>query len=219
MAGFRELPLIVNILLAVAVAMLVVGAGWYIPGLPWQEQRVELESLKKQQDVLGPDVQRLRDYQRGQAELKSQIAAQEKQLEVLRTIVPEEKEIDEFIRMVHAAAATSNVEIRRFTAKPVVAREFHNELPFEIEYDGPYFSVWNFFGRLGRLSRIINVSDLNFVGLDHYRNTKGKEKYPVRPGTSVIATCTVTTFYTKAEPELLAAAQVGKRPAKQPPKR
>ena len=38
-------------------------------------------------------------------------------------------------------------------------------MPFDIEADGPYFSVLDFFARLGRLSRIINVGDLKMSSL------------------------------------------------------
>src|SRR5438552_14900932 len=64
---------------------------------------------------------------------------------------------------------------------------------FEIQADGPYFNVLDFFGRLGRLSRIINVGDLAF---DAPENSKGT-KFPVHPGTTVSGTFTATTFFTK----------------------
>jgi len=39
----------------------------------------------------------------------------------------------------------AGIEIRRYTAKPVSTREFYTEVPFEVELDGPYYSVLNFF--------------------------------------------------------------------------
>jgi hypothetical protein len=51
----------------------------------------------------------------------------------------------------------------------------------------------DFFGRLGRLSRIINVGDLEFADPDKSKGTK----YPIRPGTTVSAIFTATTFFTK----------------------
>ena len=85
-----------------------------------------------------------------------------KQLETLKTIVPEEKEQDEFIRLVQGAASASNVQIRRLTAKPVVAREYHYDMPFELQADGPYFNLLDFFGRSEPAVRIINVGDIDF---------------------------------------------------------
>jgi len=64
-------------------------------------------------------------------------------------------------------------------------------MPFEVQADGPYFNVLDFFGRLSRLSRIINVGDLQF-------GDAGKGNgYVVRPGTTVTGTFTATTYFTK----------------------
>jgi hypothetical protein len=68
-------------------------------------------------------------------------------------------------------------------------------MPFEIQVDGPYFAIEDFFSRLSRLSRIINVGDLTFSAVDATKGTG----YPVRPGTSVSGTCTVTTFFSKPD--------------------
>lgn len=214
MASFRELPPLMNILLAILLAVVVVAAGMYVPGSPLTTQREQIAAANKEIADLEPQVRQLEDYERRHADLKAQVAGLEKQLEVLRTIVPEEKDVDDFIRMMHASAASSNVEIRRITSKPVVAKEFYNELPFEIEFDGPYYSVMTFFAKLGRLSRIINVSDLMFLNMERAKD-KGGPKFPVRPGTSVIATCTATTFFTKTDPGA-AGAQPGKTPGKAP---
>jgi Tfp pilus assembly protein PilO len=221
MAGFRDLPMIGNILLAVVLAGIVIGAGLYIPMSPLQSQRLQLDQVNADIQKLQPEVNGLKNYEARHADLKNSIGAQQKQLDVLRTIVPEEKEIDDFIRMVHASAATSNVEIRRVTAKPVITKEYHNELPFEVEFDGPYYAVWNFFAKLGRLARIINVSDLSFFSLERVQQEKGQVKYPVKPGTTVVATATAVTFFTKMPEPTEAPAKgkaKGKTPAKAPGK-
>jgi len=111
----------------------------------------------------------------------------------LKTIVPEEKELDEFMRLIQGAASASGVQIRSLIANAVAAKEYHYELPFEITVDGPYFNIEDFFSRLSRLSRIINVGDLTFNGLT---DTKGSA-FPLRPGTTVTGKCLVTTFFSK----------------------
>jgi len=138
-----------------------------------------------------------------------------KQLDTLKTIVPEEKEADEFIRLIQGAASASSVQVRRLKALAIVPKEYHYEMPFEIQADGPYFNVLDFFGRMGRLSRIINVGDLAF---DAPENGKGT-KYPVRPGTTVSGTFTATTFFTKpadsgAAPAPASGAKPGSTPGK-----
>ena len=66
-------------------------------------------------------------------------------------------------------------------------------MPFEVQADGPYFNLLDFFGRLSRLSRIINVGDIDFEDANGSKATK----YPLRPGASVSGIFTATTFFTK----------------------
>jgi len=120
------------------------------------------------------------------------MAALNKQLDTLKTIVPEEKETDEFMRQLQGAAAVSGVQVRKLTSLPVVTREYHYEMPFQIQVDGPYYSIVDFFSRLSRMSRIINVGDLTFGGLGEGGKTAG---YPIRPNTTVTGSCMVTTFF------------------------
>jgi Tfp pilus assembly protein PilO len=106
------------------------------------------------------------------------------------------------------AASASNVSIRHLKAQAIVPKEYHYEMPFEVQADGPYFNLLDFFGRLGRLSRIINVGDLTFDDPD---KSKGS-KYPTRPGTTVSGIFTATTFFTKPA-DTGAAPLAGAKPA------
>jgi hypothetical protein len=86
-------------------------------------------------------------------------------------------------------------------------------MPFEAQADGPYFNMLDFFSRLSRLSRIINVGDLQF---DDPGQAKGA-KYAIRPGTTVSGIFTVTTFFTK--PADTAPGTGGAKPASTPGKK
>jgi type IV pilus assembly protein PilO len=208
--SFREFPWYIQALLFVALAVLLIGAGEFVPYSPVQQVRSNLERLNADYTRLNQEVTQLQVYDRRYAEFRAEMDALQKQLDTLRTIVPEEKELDEFMRLLQGAASSSNVQIRRLTAQPVSAREYHYEMPFELQVDGPYFSILDFFSRLSRLSRIINVGDIAFSGIGEARMTK----YPLRPGTTVTGTFTATTFFTKAAeqvPGAAAAKQPGKR--------
>jgi type IV pilus assembly protein PilO len=191
---FQSMSVIMQGLLALAIAVVLVLAGVYVPVSPVAQERDEFDKAVRQRAQLNQEVTQLQVYRQRYGELKSQMDALSKQLETLKTIVPEEKEVDEFIRLVQGAAVASNVQIRRLTAQPIMAREYHYDMPFEVQADGPYFNVLDFFGRLSRLSRIINVGDLDF---EDASGTKAA-KYALRPGTTVTGIFTATTFFTKA---------------------
>jgi type IV pilus assembly protein PilO len=201
--SFREYPWYLQALIFFALALVIFGAGEYVP--PVASMRSTLDANHTKDSDLNREVAQLQVYERRNAEFKVEMAALEKQLETLKTIVPEEKELDEFMRLLQEAASASGVQIRSLTAQAVVPKDYHYELPFTITVDGPFFSIEDFFARLSRLSRIINVGDLSFTGTD-----PSKSRYPARPGTTVSGTCTVTTFFSK--PADTAPAPAGKTP-------
>jgi type IV pilus assembly protein PilO len=203
------MSLIMQVLLALAITVVLVVVGVYVPGSPVAQERDEVDKAVRERAQLNQEVTQLQVYRARYSELKSQMDALNKQLDTLKTIVPEEKETDEFIRLVQGAAAASNVQLRRLTAQAIVTREYHYEMPFELQADGPYFNILDFFGRLSRLSRIINVGDLVFAepGSSGARGSK----YPLRPGTTVSGVFTATTFFTK--PSDAAAATSPATPA------
>jgi type IV pilus assembly protein PilO len=200
--SFKEAPWYIQALIFVALAIVLLAAGEYTPGLPVAAARAELEQLRNQETRLNQEVSALQVYERRYAEFTQEMNALTKQLDTLRTIVPEGKEIDEFMRLLQGSASASGVQVRRLAAQTVVARDYHYDMPFEIEVDGPYYNIVDFFARLSRLSRIINVSDLTFNGLG-----EGRTRYPVRPNTTVTGSCVVTTFFTTQTAEQPAAAQ------------
>src|SRR5690348_12305849 len=205
---FRDISVFMQGLVAVAIAVVVLLLGVYLPVSPVAQERDAVEKAVQQRTTLNQEVTQLQVYRQRYGELKQQMDALSKQLDTLKTIVPEEKETDEFIRLLQGAASASNVQVRRLTAQAVVPKEYHYEMPFEVQADGPYFNILDFFGRLGRLSRIINVGDLTF---DDPEKSKGT-KYPTRPGTTVSGIFTATTFFTK--PADTGAAPVpGAKPA------
>jgi type IV pilus assembly protein PilO len=208
---FRDMSVIMQGLVALAIAVILVLAGLYAPFSPVAQERSAYDAAVQQRTKLNQDVTQLQVYKQRYGELKQQMEALSKQLDTLKTIVPEEKEVDEFIRQVQGAASASNVQLRRLTAQNIVPKEFHYEMPFEAQADGAYFNVLDFFSRLSRLSRIINVGDLQFD--DPTGSSSKGTKYPIRPGETVTGVFTITTFFTKQADTAPAGAGGAKAPA------
>jgi len=206
---FRDMSVIIQALVAAAVAFVLVLVGVFVPGSPIARERDEVDTAVQKKTKLNQEVTQLQVYKQRYGELKQQMDGLSKQLETLKTIVPEEKETDEFIRLLQGAASASNVSIRRLKAQAIVPKEYHYEMPFEVQADGPYFNLLDFFGRLGRLSRIINVGDLSFDDPDKSKGTR----YATRPGTTVSGIFTATTFFTKPADAGAAAPAAGAKPA------
>ncbi len=209
--NFRELPWFVQALVFVLLAIGLVLAGEYIPMSPVAGKRVEREAAAQRLAGLQNEVSQLQVYDRRYREFQAEMISLQQQLENLRQIVPEEKQADEFIRTIQDAANTAHIEIRRITAKPIVSHDFYSDMPFELELDGPYYGIMEFYDRLRGLSRIINVSEVALKGV----GDTVKIRFPVPPTTSVTGTCLATTFFTQgAAPEAKPGPPAGAQPAR-----
>jgi type IV pilus assembly protein PilO len=191
--SFREFPWYLQALIFVGLAVLLIGMGEYIPASPVQSARANLDKLNTEYSTLKQQVDVMSVYERRYSEFKADMESLQKQLDTLKTIVPEEKDLDDFIRMLQGAASESGVQIRRLVAQPVQTKEYHFEMPFDLQVDGPYFAILDFFSRLSRLPRITNVGDLNFSGFGQ----GSASRFVLRPGTTVSGNFTATTFFTK----------------------
>jgi len=190
--SFRELPAPAQALLLLALAGAIILLGEYVPGLPMQAVRVDRENAEKNLASIQKDVQALQVYERQSGQLRADIEAMQKELETLKTIVPDEKQVDEFIKALSDSAHASSVSLRRLTAKPIEPKDYFYEVPFEVDVDGPYYQVMDFFSRLGHLSRIINVGDMEMGNPTEARHGN----FMLRPGTTVVGTFTATTYFT-----------------------
>jgi type IV pilus assembly protein PilO len=212
MENFNELSSVKQWGILALGALVLTGALYFTV---FKSQQTANASAQKELDAKLQENAELEKYKTKLDDIERQLASLKQQLEIERKIVPDEKEIDGFIKMLDAEAMKAGVELRRFTAKPVGSREFYTEVPFELELDGPYYSALNFFDRVGKLERIVNVSGLLVSTTKKPSDAKAKHSYQYAPNESVVATCTATTFFshdtTPAAPAAGAAGQAAKR--------
>src|SRR5262249_14617211 len=162
MAKISEMPAKIQVLFTVGVVLgLSLAAYFFIYKSKVDDNKAAQQAL----DARKAENDALRPYEPKLQELTRQIALLKDQLEIQKRIVPDEKEADQFMRLMQETASTAGVEIRRYTAKPTAQRDFFTEAPFEMELDGPYYSMLNYFERVGKLERIINVNALKVASL------------------------------------------------------
>jgi type IV pilus assembly protein PilO len=211
MAKFSELPG------RTQVAMIVGGAvaltvGFYFLQLrnmtaANQTASAALQAKQRENNLLRP-------YRDKERELQEKIAALQQQLEILKKIVPDEKEADQFMHIMQATANATGVEIRRYTSKPVVTHEFYTEAPFDMDIDGPYYSVLNFFAHSAKLERIINVAGLQMATVKKPSDAKVRKAYQYAPSESVVVNCLATTFFSHESTPQAAPPKPANAPAR-----
>ena len=206
--NLREMSLPMQALVFAVIAVALIAAGLFVPMSPIKEKQAALAAAQVDLKNLTSQKAQLESFRTRLPELQNSIQGVQNDIDNLRRIIPSEKDTDEFIRLMQGAAAGAGVNIRRLKAQAVAARDQYYEMPFEVDIDGPYYAVSDFFSRLSKVSRMINVGDLTLKS-----TAEGARKYPIRPGTTVSGTFTAITFFTKAG-EAPAAAPASAPPAK-----
>jgi type IV pilus assembly protein PilO len=123
----------------------------------------------------------------------------ESRLENLRAVLPEEKDAADLLRRMQTVATQSNLTIKSFKPAPVVTKQLHVEWPIQLELEGSYHNLATFFDRVGKFTRIVNIT-----GVD----VRGNNRAGVA-GPSIEATCVATTFVLLDAPALAAARASG----------
>jgi type IV pilus assembly protein PilO len=211
LSGFKLLGTLV-------LAGAVVTGGLYYTAFKMQREANQT-AQQKLQATLRENAE-LEAYRPKLADIERQLTSLKQQLEIEKRIVPDEKEVDNFMRMVSAEARKAGVEVRRYTSRPYVNKDFYTEVPFEVEFDGPYYSMLEFFNRVGKLERIMNVSNLLVATTKKPSDAHAKHTYQYSANESVVATCVTTTFFSH-DLEPAATDKPGKpgTPAKKPGKK
>lgn len=204
---FSELPWFIQGLIYVLLAVGIYFAGEYLDISPVKAARAEQARLEDQRSKLRAEVALLQAVKQDHQRLLTELEAVEQQLARLRTLVPEKKLTDEFMRTLQGAASGAQVAVRRLRSRAVVIKEFYAEMPFDVQMDGGYYDVSGFFDRLGKTGRIINASGVSLQGVS---GRSGGQRYAYAAGTTVAGECVVTTYYTPSEAELAAAAPPGR---------
>src|ERR1700686_4035529 len=108
-------------------AALVLGAALITAALHFTLFKSQREANALAQTALESKLREnaeLESYAPKLKDLERQLASLKQQLEIERKIVPDEKEVDNFMRMVSGEARKSGVEIRRYPARPYVTKDF-----------------------------------------------------------------------------------------------
>src|SRR3954465_2913576 len=197
MAGFSEMPKSAQIGIIAVVCAILFGCGWVFMVKPAKDANDQAQiALTQLQD----ENKKLREYQPKLDELNRQMASLQQQLAIQQKIVPDQKEADKFMHLMQDTAQSAGVDVRRYTASGLNTKEFYTEVPFEMDVDGQYYSVLNFFERVNKLERIINISNLKVSTTAKPADAKVKKQYKYAPSESVVSSFTATTFFSHDAP-------------------
>jgi type IV pilus assembly protein PilO len=197
-----KLPWYGQIGVFVALALVLAGAFYYQVESPAQEQ---MTSRRTELTAIQTRITNGQAMARRLPEFRKEIAELEARLEVLKPILPTDRDAGDLLRRVQTLAVQSNLTILGFRPQAITLNEIHAEWPISLQLEGSYHNLGVFLDRVSKFPRIINIGSMNLTA-----------KNPPEPNASMNMAVTATTFVLVEPPA--GAASNAKGPA-QPAKK
>jgi type IV pilus assembly protein PilO len=164
------------------VALAAVGCGLFYYYYE-EPARADMVSRQTQLTALHADITKGLTTAKKLPEFRQQVSDLESRLANLKAILPEEKDAADLLNRMQTVAQLSNMTIKEFKPSPTVTKQLHAEWPIALELEGTYHNLAIFFDRVGKFTRIVNISGLT---------VKGRDK--ADGSATITATCVATTF-------------------------
>ena len=198
--SLTKLPWYAQVGAFVALAAGGCGVFYYYYEMP---TRADLDSRQQQLASLRADITKGLSTAKKLPEFRAQVSDLEIRLEGLRAVLPDEKDAADLLNRMQVVASQSSLTIKSFKPGATVTKQLHAEWPITLELEGTYHNLALFFDRVGKFTRIVNVTGVEI---------KGKDK--PEPNATITATCVATTFVLLDKPGPKAAPKPGAAPTK-----
>jgi type IV pilus assembly protein PilO len=188
-----------------ALSLAASGVFWNWYARPAQ---ASLDQRRAQLELVHKDIERGLATARRLPEFRRQVTDLEAQLDRLRPVLPDEKDVADLLRRIQGMATQSNLTIRGFVPQAVATRQMYAEWPIGLQLEGTYHNLGNFLERVSKFPRIINITGIHI-----------RAKEPQTADDTISADCTATTFVLiepSAKPATAAASAA--RPAAATPR-
>ena len=168
-------------LAGIAVILIALGAGFFF-GLE-KPKLNELKGLQSKLDKLNSDISETKKVANNLPKFQAEYEGLKKDLDSALTELPNSKEIPSLLTRITSAGKGAGLDFLVFRPKGETPKEFYAEVPVDISVSGPFFGIANFFVAVGKLPRIVNISNVSFAEI---RNDRGRNVVKVN--------CQATTF-------------------------
>jgi type IV pilus assembly protein PilO len=178
--SFTKMPWYGQLGAFATLSLLGAGVFWNWYAKPVQDT---IDQRQAQLATIRADIDRGLATARSLPEFRREVASLEAQLDRLRPVLPDEKDVGDLLRRIQGMATQSDLTIRGFAPQAVATKQMYAEWPIGLQLDGTYHNLGSFLERVSKFPRIINVTSIHI-----------KAKNGANAGDTITADCTATTF-------------------------
>jgi len=165
-AKVEQLSRVQRVAISAVTFALIAGGFIYLSYWPKFEQinrlNTELEKLEKKLKAAKNNAKDLKKFQ-------AKIKDAEAQFQMAMKKLPEKEEIPSLLSSISNSGQQVGLEFLLFEPKPEKKKEFYAEIPVAMSIKGDYHNLALFFDQVARLSRIVNIQNIQIA------KAKGKD--------------------------------------------
>ncbi|PYN83707.1 MAG: hypothetical protein DMD96_01445 [Candidatus Rokuibacteriota bacterium] len=159
----RSQKLVVGVMGAIVIA----AAGYFLLLAPAEAQNSQLST---QLTSLQTEVARSRAIVADLMKYRREAVELEARLNALKEKLPGEKEIPTLYRTLSDAATASGLGVSLFQPRPPAVRDYYSEIPITLNAEAGYHQIGEFFERVAKLARVVNVTEIKLSGVNRPRS-------------------------------------------------
>ncbi len=145
----------------VLILILIVGAVF---GLYWQLMykpvSAEIGRLEPQLNQLKADLNAKRAIVAEKPKYEAELEETRQKLLIALKQLPDKSEIPSLLENISALGKSSGLEFLLFRPKAEVKKNFYAEIPVDIKVEGQYKDIVQFFDKVSKMPRIVNISNI-----------------------------------------------------------
>lgn len=159
-AKINKVPMTQRILVLMAVVVVLVLGTYFFYVSSANE---EIARLDQQINKIDSELEEKRMQSKRLKQYKVQKERLVQQLGEALTKLPSEAEIPELLQKLASLVEESDCTMAAFEPQNEAPQGFYARIPVRMELDGNYHSIAVFFDKVSKLTRIVNVTDINLA--------------------------------------------------------
>jgi type IV pilus assembly protein PilO len=145
----------------------------------------EIHKIQVKVEKLNTDIVSESRLARELPKIKAAVKELDIKLKQLLLELPDKREIPSLLSSISSLAKDAGLEVSLFKPRAENIRDFYAEVPVSISVEGTFHQVATFFDEVGRLSRIVNITD---IAITEPLETKTEKRVLTK------TSCVATTF-------------------------
>ncbi len=176
--------------------IIVFGGAFY--ALDYMPKSEEIANAKDNVERLEQQLRTVKIRARSLQKFRDEHAKVQAKFKEALKLLPDKREIPNLLKSISQQGLDAKLEFRLFSPQPEKPKDFYMEIPVSMEVRGEYRNVLDFFDRVGRMDRIVNILNISMK--------------PDKPlSTQLLTRCMAITYRFKSEEDVKREQQQKKK--------